>query len=125
MVCQIIRNFSDEVIRVTTPQGVDSTLYKEALAITKDEEEALNVWATAYTDTFKKAYGEWENEPNISTVMEFINFDSKDRQLTPLEMTEILDAARNFGIQPEELYSNLRNTFFNSKGQFVVDEKAL
>ena len=126
MICQIHRNYTTgEVDRVTTPNGVDSSLYKDALAITKDAEKALNIWATAYTDSYKNSYGEWAEEPSLSQVMNFINIDSKEDKLSTEEALSILNTSQLLGIQPEQLYFNLKNTFFNSNNQLVVDAERL
>ena len=126
MICQIHRNYTTgEVDRVTTPNGVDSSLYKDALAITKDAEKALNIWATAYTDSYKNSYGEWAEEPSLSQVMDFINIDSKEDKLSTEEALSILNTSQLLGIQPEQLYFNLKNTFFNSNNQLVVDAERL
>ena len=126
MICQIHRNYTTgEVDRVTTPNGVDSSLYKDALAITKDAEKALNIWATAYTDSYKNSYGEWAEEPNLSQVMDFINIDSKEDKLSTEEALSILNTSQLLGIQPEQLYFNLKNTFFNFNNQLVVDAERL
>ena len=126
MICQIHRNYTTgEVDRVTTPNGVDSSLYKDALAITKDAEKALNIWATAYTDSYKNSYGEWVEEPSLSQVMDFINIDSKEDKLSTEEALSILNTSQLLGIQPEQLYFNLKNTFFNSNNQLVVDAERL
>ena len=126
MICQIHRNYTTgEVDRVTTPNGVDSSLYKDALAITKDAEKALNIWATAYTDSYKNSYGEWAEEPSLSQVMDFINIDSKEDKLSTEEALSILNTSQLLGIQPEQLYFNLKNTFFNFNNQLVVDAERL
>ena len=126
MICQIHRNYTTgEVERVTTPKGVASTLYNEALKITKDVEKALNIWATAYTDSFNKKYGDWVEEPNLSQVMEFINIDSKESKLSTTEALSILNTSQLLGVQPEQLYFNLKNTFFNSNNQLVIDADRL
>ena len=126
MICQIHRNYTTgEVERVTTPSGVASTLYNEALKVTKDVEKALNIWATAYTDSFNKKYGDWVEEPNLSQVMEFINIDSKESKLSTTEALSILNTSQLLGVQPEQLYFNLKNTFFNSNNQLVIDADRL
>ena len=126
MICQIHRNYTTgEVERVTTPKGVTSTLYNEALKVTKDVEKALNIWATAYTDSFKKNYGDWAEEPNLSQVMNFINIDSKESKLSTTEALSILNTSQLLGVQPEQLYFNLKNTFFNSNNQLVIDADRL
>ena len=49
--CRIIR-VNNKVEVVEAPNGAYSTLYQDALNLTKNEEEALKIWAVAYSDKF-------------------------------------------------------------------------
>lgn len=64
MACSIIRNKSGEVDKVLASNGKDSILYNDILnipAIAGDKEQALRMWAIAYTPEFKNRHGDWEN----------------------------------------------------------------
>lgn len=64
MACSIIRNQSGEISTVLATNGKDSILYKNILeipAIAGDKEQALRMWAIAYTPEFKNRHGDWEN----------------------------------------------------------------
>ena len=47
--------------KVVSPNGEESRLYRNALAAVGGSEDALGLWATAYTPGFKSYYGDWEN----------------------------------------------------------------
>ena len=60
--CRIIRNpQTGKIENVEAPNGEQSQLYLDALAMTQNEEEALDLWATSYIDEFKEIYGNSEN----------------------------------------------------------------
>lgn len=121
MVCRIHRDLeTEEILRVTNPEGNSSVLYKEALKVTGNPEEALNIWAVAYSPNF----GEWSQEPSISEVMDYIN-KSNTESLSIEEVTDVLDVSKEMGLQPEELFSKLQGAFLNNRGQFIVDKKRL
>jgi len=59
--CSIIRNpETKEISRVLAPNGQDSQLFKEINNTVSDKEEAIKLWAYAYTDQFKQKFGDWE-----------------------------------------------------------------
>lgn len=85
MTCSIIRNDSGDVSKVLAPNGKESILYKDIVSRDTDmqgEEYNLNIWASAYTDTFKQSFGDWEagqsskaldenGEPLVDDVIDF------------------------------------------------------
>ena len=71
MACSIIRNKSGEIKKVLAANGKDSILYNEILslpAIAGDKEQALRMWAIAYTPEFKNRHGDWENGESTITL---------------------------------------------------------
>lgn len=76
MACSIIRNKETNAIeKVLAPNGQESKLYQDILAIQPDPEQALKTWAQVYTPSFKESFGNWEkletakvNDPSIDTV---------------------------------------------------------
>ena len=137
MSCKIFRDFdTEEVTKVLAPNGADSKLYADALAITEDQEQALNIWSAAYIPTFKARYGDWEGtntfiplnetiEPPIDVVMDFINTNNVEEKLSVKEAVDVLKVMQLTGLQPEGVALKLKFTFFNSKGQFVIDRQRL
>jgi hypothetical protein len=59
--CSIVRNpETKEISRVLAPNGQDSQLFKSINETVSDKEEAIKLWAYAYTDQFKQKFGDWE-----------------------------------------------------------------
>lgn len=59
--CQIIRDkVTNLPVTVYAPNGEESELYKNAVANTENINDALKLWALAYTPLFKTKYGDWE-----------------------------------------------------------------
>ncbi len=68
MGCSIIRNSeTKEIERVLAPNGKDSILYDDILSVMGPEskEDALTLWAQAYTPEFKDWFGDWERLERI------------------------------------------------------------
>ena len=63
MACSIEYNKNTgKVENVFAPNGQPSLLYRNAINRLDNADDALRVWATAYTQIFKDAFGDWENE---------------------------------------------------------------
>jgi hypothetical protein len=63
--CTIARDQNNEIQEVHAPNKKPSILYRDILTSLNDftkegKEAALRVWARAYTDSFKKKFGNWE-----------------------------------------------------------------
>ena len=136
MSCRIFRDTeTDSVTRVENLKGEESQLYKNALALTKNQEEALNIWAYAYTPGFIESYGEWQNkpllklnktgEPTLSDVLMELNMDKGNSLLGLKESVDIHNFLANSELTVDSLYSNLKKAFFNSQGQFEINRKKL
>ncbi len=84
MACSIIRNReTNQIEKVLAPNGKDSILYKDALALQGDAEKALRMWAKAYTPSFINRFGNWQAEES------FIKLDKNGEPLL-----EYIDRAR-------------------------------
>lgn len=82
--CRINRDQNGRIDRVERKGGEDSKLYKDALALTGDEQQALDIWSTAYTEGFISYYGAWtdaqygtgapvaEQEPSVDDVLKYM-----------------------------------------------------
>ena len=71
MACSIIRNKSGEIKTVLAANGKDSILYQNILeipAMAGDKEQALRMWAIAYTPEFKNRHGDWENDESTTNL---------------------------------------------------------
>ncbi len=65
MSCTIVRDNNQEIQEVFAPNENPSILYKDILTSSNDyskegKENALRIWAKAYTPSFKKVFGDWE-----------------------------------------------------------------
>lgn len=70
--CRIIRNpQTGKIENVEAPNGEQSQLYLDALAMTQNKEEALDLWATSYIDEFKEIYGNSENPLRLQDSVRF------------------------------------------------------
>lgn len=68
MTCSVIRDKNtNEIKQVLAPNGEESLLYNSINQIEPDKEKALRLWAQVYTPSFKKWFGDWENNPKNSS----------------------------------------------------------
>lgn len=93
MACSIIRNKeTSDIEKVLAPNGKESILYKDILAVQPNAEKALRYWAQPYTETFKDKYGYWEvidtdlekdsnGEPSIKYI---VGLDTKVDETNPI-----------------------------------------
>ena len=63
--CTIARDNKGEIQEVYAPNNKPSTLFKDIIksisnASKEGKEQALKIWARAYTPTFKDKFGDWE-----------------------------------------------------------------
>lgn len=86
MACKIYRDKEGQVKTVLAPNGQESKLYSDILAlpeVVKDQELAVDMYLLAYTPTFKRYFGNFEigegkgmvdnnNEPFVSALRNFL-----------------------------------------------------
>lgn len=70
--CSIYRDKEGQIERVLAPNGKESKLFSSLTELTKDKEQALRLWAQAYTPAFKKWFGDWESIEKAKTFKEDI-----------------------------------------------------
>lgn len=63
--CHIYKD-KGEVTKVTTPNGEESLLYKEALRVLGDKDKALDVWSTAYSNGYAEYLNLSPKEINLA-----------------------------------------------------------
>lgn len=136
MSCKIFRDFdTDEIVQVQGPDGTNSKLYSDALKVLNDKEQALNIWAYAYTDQFKDRFsGDWQKgtgytpisglEPVYTEVVKALQ-ESYDEKLNLKEATEVLSFMQSSGMDVDSLYTSLRGLLFNKDGVFSINKKKL
>lgn len=134
--CQVIKK-DNKVVKVLSPNGNESLLYKSALEKSALQESALLMWATAYTQDFKVYYGDWQytptadqdldanGEPVYSDVRDFM--DSRQGIAPPLEDSDIRS------LRELMLANNIRNAQelneammpFMRGGEIAINSRAL
>lgn len=136
MKCRIFRNYdTDTIEKVENPNGEPSTLFKDINSSIKDKEKAVDMWAFAYTDAFKKVYGEWEKnpenydlrngEPKAEHVLNAYYLKNNEGKMTLRERLDALDLSLKDGIMMKELFEKLKSAFFDKNNNFVIDGKKL
>lgn len=59
--CTIARDQNNEIQEVYAPNKRPSLLFSKLSETFQDKEQALRVWARAYTNKFKQTFGDWES----------------------------------------------------------------
>lgn len=123
--CKIFRDFdTDRVTKVLNAQGNESSLYKEALAQTKNEEQALDIWSVTFLPQFQeysKDLSLGEKEPKLKDVLKFINNLNTTAALSNQDIVELSNNLQTLNIENgDNLLSLLQRTFYNPQGLFGV-----
>lgn len=59
--CQVVRDpITNDIIKVTAPNGNSSKLFRDINELVKDKEQSLNIYAVAYTPQFTLSFGDWQ-----------------------------------------------------------------
>lgn len=128
--CKIFRDFdTDRVTRVLNNQGEDSVLYKAALAQTKDQEQALDIWSVTSLPRFQE-YAKDLNlngkEPKLNDVLKFINNLNTTETLSNQDLVELSNNLQTINVENgDNLLSLLQQTFYNAVGLFGVNRQKL
>ncbi len=119
MSCQI--TYKNGVAKVVNENGTPSKLYADALALTKNQETALNVWATAYTPTFETVVGKTAKNDavELKEVLHFLrNRNAQTESLSESEKFQLVQFMKVNGFENlSELSTRLNKIFRN--GNFV------
>lgn len=113
MACQVFRNPKREIVKVVAPNGQSSKLYQDILArpeIQGNKEAALDIWLSAYTDDFKKQYGDWEKSPKSFKGILDNNGEPVYNLVMPVANYNLSDIAEQFAYQQNELERNFSFT---------------
>lgn len=117
--CQISHREGHPI--VYDSNGEVSQLYMDALDVTGNEEEALNLWATSQLDSFKKLSNFGDN-PSIDDVIKF--YDTLQADGNSLGVSETFQIKRfmqtNGFSSLSEAYSNLQK-IFKPQGILTLD----
>lgn len=94
--CRII--YKNGVASVFNADGTPSELYAEALKQTGNQEDALNIWAVAYTDEYVASSSLEGDSATFESVMSFLDArESRRKTLTPELRNELKAAMRANG----------------------------
>jgi hypothetical protein len=128
--CKIFRDFdTDRVTRVLNNQGEESALYKAALAQTKDQEQALDIWSVTSLPRFEE-YAKDLNlngkEAKLSDVLKFINNLNTTETLSNQDLVELSNNLQTLNVENgDNFLSLLQQTFYNATGLFEVNRQKL
>lgn len=137
--CQIFKNSDGTIHRIDAINGEESKLYKDALRLLGSEEDALNVWATAYTPEFKSYYGYWDSgfesdapnvdtngEPFLDDVMAYLKKDSSIvYPMAGRDIREMQSVMASTGISNiRSLQERLSEAFYRN-GRYIINEANL
>lgn len=133
--CYVIRNDNGGIARVLAPNGNESRLYRDAMAVVGDQTKAASVWGTAYSEPFLSYFGDWrknkteydldENgEPRYEDVINYIKRNSYAAgTFMPGEVMDINNALTSTGIPDiKVLGRRMSDTLFVNGDIFLNDE---
>ena len=136
--CRINRDQNGRIDRVERKGGEDSKLYKDALALTGNEQQALDIWSTAYTEGFISYYGAWtdtqygtgaplaEQEPSVDDVLKYMQRRTYPMgELTGSDWADVHDFMRQSNFtSTDALAERVRETMVIG-GEVVLNNKTL
>ena len=136
--CRINRDQNGRIDRVERKDGEDSKLYKDALALTGSEQQALDIWSTAYTEGFISYYGAWtdaqygtgapvvEQEPSVDDVLKYMQRKTYPMgELTGSDWADVHDFMRQSNFtSTDALAERVRETMVVG-GEVVLNNKTL
>lgn len=124
MAC-VTKNTEGRVISVENNQGESSQLYADALALTNNESEALNIWSVAYSEEYQQSNGVIETEPDLENVLIFMQRNnSQDKKLSKQDIDEIRNNTLSIPFSfVEELHTQIQ--YLYPQGVFTISKKTL
>lgn len=126
--CQISYSNTGQAI-VTNSTGNISQLYTDALALTQNQEAALNIWASAFTPEFEQTFGKVVEgtEPPVLQVIKFYqSLKQLDGRLTTSEVFEAKQMMRSAGIRSlSDLSATLKDIFLYGDIPTVDTQRAI
>lgn len=137
--CMITRTPDGSVERVDAPNGLRSRLYADAVAAFGNREKGLSMWAMAYTDGFKRYYGDWQNarpgdmydldengEPRLEDVAKYYERENAVvDDLMPEEAEAIRGAVESMNFDGVESLADAIRASFVVDGTLSVNEATL
>lgn len=124
MACTIFRDSNNNIQSVLDPQGNPSKLYNSALEL-YNEEQALEIAMTPYTEEYKASNGAITQEPDLETVMTYISrYNNQNKKLTKTNIDELRNNTLTLPFSYiEEISSQLGELY--PKGIFTLNKQTL
>lgn len=126
--CRIGRR-ADGTLLVTNENGTPSSLYQQALAYTKNEKDALEMWAVASTPDFVESIGKkgTVDDINLESVIQYYNSNKKlIGTLTPSETFEVKQMMTDHNVGSlSEMARRLKEIFYEGNIPNFYPEKAI
>lgn len=122
--CRISYSASGQAM-VTDANGNASKLFADALAVTQDQNAALNIWASAYTPEFQETFGtasQTEEPPVLQVVKYYQSLKQLDGRLEPKELFEVRQMMRTSGIRNLSDFSATLKSIFLQGDVPGIDE---
>lgn len=122
--CRISYSASGQAT-VTDANGNASKLFADALAVTQDQNAALNIWASAYTPEFQETFGttsQTEEPPVLQVVKYYQSLKQLDGRLEPKELFEVRQMMRTAGISNLSDFSSTLKAIFLQGDVPGIDE---
>src|SRR5699024_3626675 len=114
--CQIVRN--NNGLEVKAENGKKSKLFSAALSMMGNERDALNLWATAYTDKYQSLTDNTDydsnGEPKIEGVLKYLELIQDADKLTGRDVIDINKMMKASNVSTFEEFSNKLNKIFPS-----------
>lgn len=125
--CNVVRKDDGSIERVLDLNGRKSILFRDALALVKDESKALSVWATAYTSDFIHKYG-WtatKKEPELHVVLDYIQRNKTGRfQMSKQSVSALTSLMSDSGLHVQRIRQILSKNFIEG-GKVVVTKERM
>lgn len=122
--CRISYSASGQAM-VTDANGNASKLFADALAVTQDQNAALNIWASAYTPEFQETFGttsQVEEPPVLQVIKYYQSLKQLDGRLEPKELFEVRQMMRTAGISNLSDFSSALKAIFLQGDVPGIDE---
>ena len=109
--CRI--SYNRGVATVTNADGTPSKLYQDALELTSNQDQALNIWAESYTDEFITEVKFNKDNATLDEVLQYLDTKaSNGKKLTQEQRADVVSFMdRNNISSLSELYSNMTKIF--------------
>lgn len=104
---------------VNNEDGSINKLFAQALEYTKNEEKALNLWASSYLPEFKIATGKNEDNATLQDVINFMTTPVEER-LSNEEQFEVKEFMKRNNISSLSKLSKVLNDVFKPNGVFEI-----